>query len=108
MTPQESTQVALELERLRGDFAGFGRDLGDIKTACAVLVERSTRTEQDLRDLRAEKDQELRDLRAETSQEIAEVRADVEEWKKTRWPLQAVGALTGVAGVATGLIALLR
>jgi predicted nucleic acid-binding Zn-ribbon protein len=104
VTPSETSALAAELANLRGEFASFGRDLGDIKTSCAVLVERSNRTEQDVRDLRADMESELRDLR---ENEIRPLRTDVEEAKKNRWPLQAVSTLTGVAGAACGAIALL-
>ena len=70
MTPPETTALAAEIANLRGDINGFrsdinavGRDLSDIKTACAVLVERSNRTEQDVRDLRRELEDEVRKLR---------------------------------------------
>jgi hypothetical protein len=39
------------LGELRTDLQAAGRDLGEIKTSCAVLVERSDRTERDVRDL---------------------------------------------------------
>jgi len=88
--------LAAELGQLRGDLSTALRDLADIKTSCAVLVERSTRTEQDLRDLRQEKDKEL-----------AQLRADLEELKDRRWPLGAMGVLSGMAGVVTGAAAFL-
>ncbi|MCM2394435.1 hypothetical protein [Streptomyces albipurpureus] len=103
MTPPETAALTAEMAHLRGDFAGFGRDLGDIKTACAVLVERSTRTEQDLRDLRAEKDQELRELREEMEKD----RAEVAQIKARQWPLQPLGALTAIGALGVSLYTLL-
>ncbi|MCM1943340.1 hypothetical protein NC239_34655 [Streptomyces sp. G3] len=81
MTPPETTALTAELAHLRGDFAGFGRDLGEIKTACAVLVERSNRTEKDL---------------GELEQRVAAL-------EKSRWPLPSVAALVGAAGLGLGL-----
>ncbi|MDN3244171.1 hypothetical protein [Streptomyces sp. ZSW22] len=81
MTPPETSALTTELAHLRGDFAGFGRDLGEIKTACAVLVERSNRTEKDL---------------AELEQRVAGL-------EKARWPLPSIAALVGASGLALGL-----
>ncbi|MFJ8146546.1 hypothetical protein ACIQ6R_15965 [Streptomyces sp. NPDC096048] len=81
MTPPETTALTAELAHLRGDFAGFGRDLGEIKTACAVLVERSNRTEKDL---------------GELEQRVAAL-------EKSRWPLPSIAALVGASGLALGL-----
>lgn len=90
--PDPTTNVAVELAQLRGEInTGFA----EIKGQLGVLVERSARTEQD-----------LRQLREDTDKDISELRTEVEALKKNRWPLPAVGALTGVAGAATGLIAL--
>ncbi|MFF2515580.1 hypothetical protein [Streptomyces sp. NPDC058086] len=84
--------MAVELERLRGTVAtGFA----EVKGSLAVLVERSARNERD-----------LAQLREDTEKDMADLRADVEALKKNRWPLAAVGALTGVAGAATGVLSL--
>lgn len=92
MTVPEAS-VAVELERLRGTVAtGFA----EVKGSLAVLVERSARNERD-----------VAQLREDTEKDLAEVRAEVEALKKNRWPLAAVGALTGVAGAATGVVSLL-
>ncbi|MFE7273051.1 hypothetical protein [Streptomyces sp. NPDC057623] len=92
MTVPEAS-VAVELERLRGTVAtGFA----EVKGSLAVLVERSARNERD-----------VAQLRADTENDIGELRAEVEALKKNRWPLPAVGVLTGVAGAATGVISLL-
>lgn len=91
MTVPEAS-VAVELERLRGTVAtGFA----EVKGSLAVLVERSTRTERD-----------LLALREDTEQELNELRAEVEALKRNRWPLPALGALAGVVGTATAVIAL--
>ncbi|MGP4091503.1 MULTISPECIES: hypothetical protein [Streptomyces] len=84
--------VAVELERLRGTVStGFA----EVKGSLAVLVERSTRNEQD-----------LKQLREDTDTAITALRTEVEELKARRWPLGVVGALTGVAGAATGVVSL--
>lgn len=91
--PEASATVAVELERLRGTVAvGFA----DVKGSLAVLVERSDRNEQD-----------VKQLRQDTEKDVAELRRDVEALKKNRWPLAAISALTGIIGAAAGVMALL-
>jgi len=91
MTVPEAS-VAVELERLHGTMAtGFA----EVKGSLAVLVERSDRNEQD-----------VKQLRKDTDKGLAELRADVESLKRARWPLPAIGALTGVAGAVAGCVAL--
>ncbi|AXE76017.1 hypothetical protein [Streptomyces atratus] len=91
---QETEAIAVELERLRGTVTtGFA----EVKGSLAVLVERSTRTEQDL----------VR-LRNETQRSLNELGAEVDALKARRWPLGVVGAMAGVVGAATGAIALFR
>lgn len=81
MTPPEQQAVALELERLRGAMeAGFARVDGQL----ALLVQRSDQTDKQLAD--------------------HERRLDALE--RTRWPLPTIGVLAGVAGAATGAMAL--
>ncbi|WP_308048160.1 hypothetical protein [Streptomyces sp. TRM72054] len=80
--------MAVELANLRGSFDRFGRDIGEIKTACAVLVARSDRTEQDVRDLRDELDQ---------------VRAELDGVKGRQWPLQSVAALGSATAIGLGI-----
>lgn len=99
MTPPESVTVAVELAQMRGD---MNTGIADIKGTLAVLIERSNRTEQDVRTLRADMETEVRDVRAE----LAAARAETEALKSGRWPLPAIGALTGVAGVVVAAIAL--
>lgn len=95
MTPPETAAIATELSQFRGEFAQFGRDVGEIKTACAVLVERSNRTEQDVRDLRQEKDNEL-----------SEVRADVDALKRRVWTASGGAVMLGaVAGYVVQFVA---
>ncbi len=81
MTPPELSSVALELERLRGTMeAGFARVDGQL----ALLVQRGDQTDRRVDD--------------------HETRLDALE--KTRWPLPTIGVLAGVAGAATGAVAL--
>ncbi|MFB7364152.1 hypothetical protein [Streptomyces hydrogenans] len=78
MTPTESGQVALELERLRGSLdAGFARVDGSL----ALLVQRSDQTDKQLAD--------------------HEARLDALE--KNRWPLASLAALTATAGLGLAL-----
>jgi hypothetical protein len=67
----------------------------EVKGSLAVLVERSDRNERD-----------LTRLREDTEKELQQVRADVEALKKARWPLPTIGVLAGIAGAATGAVAL--
>ncbi|MGV9755446.1 hypothetical protein ACWDUC_06360 [Streptomyces tricolor] len=91
MTVPEAS-VAVELERLRGTVA---TNFAEVKGQLTVLVERSARTERD-----------LAQLRQDTDKDIAELRTDIEALKNRRWPLGALGALTGVAGAAAGIASL--
>lgn len=93
--------VGVELANLRGSFDRFGRDLGEVKTSVAVLVERSTRVDQDVRQLRTDTDREV----TETRTELASIRTDVESLKQWRWLVTGAAAAVGtVAGVAGSLI----
>ncbi|MFB6872307.1 hypothetical protein [Streptomyces sp. NPDC056323] len=90
----ETQAIAVELERLRGTVTtGFA----EVKGSLAVLVERSTRNEQD-----------LARLRTETQRSLDALEDDVEALKARRWPLGMVGAVAGVVGAATGAVALFR
>ncbi|WP_046495096.1 hypothetical protein [Streptomyces odonnellii] len=83
MTPQESTQVAVELERLRGTVAeGFATLNGRLDTT----LQRTGQVEKD----------------------ISELETRVTALERARWPLPTIGVLAGVAGTAVGLIALYR
>ncbi|MEU3269009.1 hypothetical protein [Streptomyces bacillaris] len=83
MTPQESTQVAVELERLRGAVdTGFATLNGRLDTS----LQRTTQVEK----------------------EVGELEARVTVLERARWPLPTIGVLAGVGGTVTALIALLR
>jgi len=105
MTPPESTAVAVELERLRGD---FGTGLTEIKGTLALLVERSNRAQDDIKQLRTDTETAIRELRDAADADVRELRAEVETLKRGRWPLPTLGILAGLGGTATGLIALYR
>lgn len=83
MTPQESTQVAVELERLRGT----------VETGFATLNGRLDTTLQ--RTGQVEKD-------------VGELETRVAALERARWPMPTIGVLAGVVGTAVGLIALYR
>ncbi|MFG3273105.1 hypothetical protein [Streptomyces luteogriseus] len=100
MTPPETTSVAVELANLRSDIGSFGRDLGEIKTSCAVLVERSTRTEQDLRDLRRDTEEAFRKL---LEDEIKPLKAGLAAVQGRQWPLQSVAALASATAIGLGI-----
>jgi predicted nucleic acid-binding Zn-ribbon protein len=99
VTPPETSALTVEIANLRGDINGFrsdinavGRDLSDIKTSCAVLIARSDRTEQDVRDLRKELEDEVKDLRA-----------DLKAVKARQWPLQSVAVVASATAVGLGV-----
>lgn len=100
MTPPESSALAAELANLRGDIARFGRDIGDIKTSCAVLVERSNRTEQDVRDLRRDMEEEIRKVREE---ELKPLEAKVDASSSRQWPLPSLAAVTSVCALGVAV-----
>ncbi|WP_327594724.1 hypothetical protein [Streptomyces chartreusis] len=89
-TPEAA--VAVELERLRGTVS---TGLAEVKGSLAVLLERSTRTEQDL----------VR-LRDDTGKELDALRAELEALKGRRWPLGVLGAVAGVVGTLTAVVGL--
>ncbi|MFB6983982.1 hypothetical protein [Streptomyces scopuliridis] len=81
MTPQESTQVAVELERLRGTVAeGFATLNGRLDTT----LQRTGQVEKD----------------------VGELETRVAALERGRWPMPTIGVLAGVAGTAVSLIAL--
>lgn len=83
VTPQESTQVAVELERLRGAVdTGFATLNGRLDTA----LQRTTQVEKDIGDLVTR----------------------VSSLERARWPLPSLAALVGLAGAVTGALALIR
>jgi len=100
VTPPETTALAAEIAHLRTDIGGFGRDLGEIKTACAVLVERSNRTEQDVRDLRRDMEEEIRQMRED---EVKPLKAEVAALKGRQWPLQSVAGLASATAIGLGI-----
>ncbi|MYS91459.1 hypothetical protein GTY47_17780 [Streptomyces sp. SID5464] len=92
MTVPEAS-VAVELERLRGTVStGFA----EVKGFLSVLVERSTRNEQDLKQLREDTDKAI----------VALTTTQVEALKTRRWPLQTASVLVGVGALVVAIIAL--
>jgi len=85
MPSEKPEAVAVALAELRGEIA---TGLARIEGSLAVLVERSTRTEQD-----------VRDLRSDAEDEIADLRREIDLLKANRWPLPAVGVLTGAGAL---------
>ncbi|MFE5301803.1 hypothetical protein [Streptomyces sp. NPDC056632] len=78
MTPTESGQVVLELERLRGTVeTGFARVDGQL----ALLVQRSDQTDK----------------------QIDEHDKRIDALEKNRWPLPSIASVTGCAALALTL-----
>jgi hypothetical protein len=90
--PDPTTNVAVELAQLRGE---INTGLSDIRGTLAVLVERTNRTDADLRQLRTDMDKE-----------IGELRTELNELKRGRWPLAQIGSLVGVGGLVAAVLAL--
>lgn len=90
--PDPTTNVAVELAQLRGEInTGFE----SIKGTLAVLVERTNRTDTDVKQLRIDMENEIKSMRAE-----------LEDLKKGRWPLAQIGALVAIVGLIAAVIAL--
>lgn len=99
MTLPEQAAIVRDLERLCGAMDRFGRDIGEIKSSLAVLVERSTRTEQDVRDLRGDMEEGLRKIREE---EVKPLRAEVERVKRAKWI--TIGAALAAGGTGSAVV----
>lgn len=85
--------VGVELASLRTSFERFGRDLGDVKTSVAVLVERSTHVDQTVRQLRVDTTREIEETRAD----LAAVRTQVDGLRQWRWVVTGAAAAVGTA-----------
>ncbi|WP_435643350.1 hypothetical protein ACR9VJ_18050 [Streptomyces sp. H49] len=90
MTQPET--VAVELAELRGEIR---TGLEQIKGQLAVLVARTVRTDED-----------LKQLRTDTEKDIGELRAEVEALKRSRWPLAQLNALVAVGAFAAAVASL--
>lgn len=90
--PDSSAVVAVELAQLRGE---LGTGMAEIKGSLALLVDRSNRTDAD-----------LRQLREDTDKELAELRRRVSALEGRRFPLPVLSALAAIAAVAVAVVAL--
>ncbi|MFF4547242.1 hypothetical protein ACFY1J_23950 [Streptomyces sp. NPDC001406] len=90
--PDSSAVVAVELAQLRGE---LGTGMAEVKGSLALLVDRSNRSDAD-----------LRQLREDTEKEIEALRTEVEALKNRRFPLPVVSALTALAAVVVAVVAL--
>jgi hypothetical protein len=105
VTPPETVTVAVELAELRGELR---TGLADIKGSLGVLVERTVRTDADLKQLRTDTEADIKQLRTDTASALEQLRADTEALKRGRWPLPALSVLAGLAAVVVAIIALYR
>ncbi|MDT9695374.1 hypothetical protein [Streptomyces sp. P17] len=97
--PDPTTNVAVELAQLRGEIStGFEA----IKGTLAVLVERTNRTDTDVKQLRSDTEAELK----KRDEEIGKLRTELEELKKGRWPLAQIAVLVSVGGLIAAVVAL--
>ncbi|MEU5442781.1 hypothetical protein [Streptomyces griseofuscus] len=90
MIPAET--VAVELAELRGEIR---TGLEQIKGQLNVLVARTERTDED-----------LKQLRNDTEKDITELRASVEALKKGRWPLAQLNALVAIGAFGAAVAAI--
>jgi hypothetical protein len=98
--PDPTTNVAVELAQLRGE---INTGLEAIKGTLGILVERTSRTDADVRQLRTDMETELQKIRDD---ELKPLKAEIESLKQGRWPLAQIGALAAVAAVVAAVIAL--
>ncbi|MET7479518.1 hypothetical protein ABZT17_34865 [Streptomyces sp. NPDC005648] len=98
--PDPTTNVAVELAQLRGE---INTGLENIKGTLGILVERTSRTDADVRQLRIDMEAELQKIRED---ELKPLRAEVESLKQGRWPLAQIGALVGLGGVVAAVVSL--
>lgn len=85
----EPGSVAVAVERLRGiTEAGFARLNGRLDLA----LQRADRADADLQQLRTDHDNDMNELRA-----------DIEELKRGRWPLPAIGTLIALAALIVAI-----
>lgn len=96
----EDSATAVILANLRGDFGKFARDIGEIKTALAVLVERSNRTEEDVKRLREDTEGYIKQLRQDTENQIKELKSESETSKRFRWMAAGAGSAVGVVATS--------
>ncbi|MFB7595774.1 hypothetical protein [Streptomyces sp. NPDC056160] len=104
--PDPTTNVAVELAQLRGE---INTGLENIKGTLGILVERTTRTDADVRQLRADMAQMRAEMEGELQKvredELKPLRAEVEALKQGRWPLAQLGALVGIGGLVAAVVA---
>ena len=99
--PDPSTNLAVEVAQLRGE---INTGLESIKGTLGILVERTTRTDADVRQLRADMEAEIQKLRDE---EVKPLRAKVDALEDRRFPLPVLGALATVGALLVSVIGLI-
>lgn len=93
VTPPESTQVAVELERIRGTLnEGFATLNGRLD----MSLQRTTQLESD-----------LKDLTTRTDRDVTGLDQRIDALERARWPLPSLAALVGLAGLTIALVQLL-
>ncbi|MFJ2718985.1 hypothetical protein ACIQCF_04455 [Streptomyces sp. NPDC088353] len=96
--PDPTTNLAVELAELRGEIR---TGLEQINGKLGVLVERTNRTDADVRQLRIDTETELQ----KRDDVIKALRAEVEALKSSRWPIAQLGALVGVGALVAAVVA---
>ncbi|MBT2418375.1 hypothetical protein J7F01_41070 [Streptomyces sp. ISL-22] len=94
----------VSLAQLRGE---INTGLEQIKGTLGILVERTNRTDADVRQLRADMDAELQKIRKIREDEVRPLRAKVDALEDPRFPLPVIGALATVGALMVSIIGLI-
>lgn len=89
----DPANLAVEIAQLRGEIR---TGLADIKGTLAVLVERTNRTDAD-----------VRQLRTDMEKDVDELRTKLEQLEARRFPLPVLGALAAVGALLASVIGLI-
>lgn len=91
MTEAAVQMLSGRLDQVQAGLTPIAADVAEVRTAVAVLVERSERADRDMAALRAEVDA--------LGDRVAELEA-------RRWPLPVIGGLAGVVSAVAAVIVL--
>ncbi|MFD4830110.1 hypothetical protein ACFWPV_09685 [Streptomyces uncialis] len=86
------------LAQLRGE---VGRGLEEIKGSLGILMERTTRTDEDVKQLRQQQER----AREQQERTIAALRHEIEDLKKARWPVAQLGLVLALATAVAAAVA---
>lgn len=101
--PEQPYGVVIRSREVWDKLCAVEQAVNDIKGSLRLLVDRSDRTDADVRQLRVDMESELQKIRDE---EVKPLRAEVEELKDRRFPLPVVGTLLAFCALLATLIGL--